>query len=127
MGKAISTDLRERVVRVVEAGKSRRVAAEHFDVSIASAVRFVQLYQATGSVEPRKQGRPRGSGKLAPHRDFLIAEVERTPDISMPKLAARLLAERGVTVDPSNLSKFLISEGYSYKKRFWPRSRNAPT
>jgi transposase len=42
--------------------------------------------------------------------------VEVRPDITMPDLAAFLEAEHGVTVDPSNLSKFLCREGFTYKK-----------
>ena len=37
-------------------------------------------------------------------------------DITMPDLAAWLLAEHGVPVDPSNLSKLLCKAGFSYKK-----------
>ena len=34
----------------------------------------------------------------------------------MPELAAELLASKGVKIDPSNLSKFLIAQGLSFKK-----------
>ena len=116
MGRATSNDLRQRIVQGVEGGRSRRGVAAQFEVAPSTAVRVVARYEATGSVEPAKQGRPRGSGKLGPHRDFVLAQVERKPDISMPELAAVLEAERGLKVDPSNLSKFLIAQGYSYKK-----------
>ena len=128
MGRPTSNDLRERIVQGVESGKSRRAVAAQFEVSPSTAVRVVSRYAATGSVAPAKQGRPRGSGKLGPHRAFLIAQVERQPDITMAELAAVLEAERDLKVDPSNLSKFLIALGYSYKKKpFWPGSKNAAT
>ncbi len=41
MAKALSEDLRTRVVRAVEGGMSRRAAAERFGISAASAVRYV--------------------------------------------------------------------------------------
>jgi transposase len=41
--------------------------------------------------------------------------VKAKPDITMPDLAASLKAQHGVTVDPSNLSKFLCKEGFTYK------------
>jgi transposase len=116
MGKACSADLRERLVRKVEAGESRRAAAERFEVAPSTAVRLYAWYLQTGSIEPKKQGRPRGSGKLGPHRDFILDRVKRAPDITMPELAALLEAECGVKVDPSSLSKFLCAAGYSYKK-----------
>jgi transposase len=116
MGKACSADLRERLVREVEAGESRRGAAERFDVAPSTAVRLYARYQKTGSIDPKKQGRPPGSGKLGPHRDFILEHVKRTPDITMPELAALLEADRGVKVDPSTISKFLCAAGYTYKK-----------
>lgn len=72
--------------------------------------------EETGSVAPARIGQPKGSGKLGGHRDFIIAHVEARPDITIPELAAALLAERGVEAAPSNLSKFLCRAGFTYKK-----------
>jgi transposase len=116
MGKPVSTDLRLRMVRGVAAGKSRRAVAAQFEVAPSTAVRIQARYAATGSIEPRRQGRPEGSGKLAPYCDAIIAKVNARPDITMPDLAVWLEAEHGVTVDPSNLSKLLCKHGFSYKK-----------
>lgn len=116
MGKPISSDLRERIVRGVEAGQSRRAMAERFEVAPSTAVRIQARYQTTGSVAPARQGRPRGSGKLGTHRGAIIDKVMVQPDITMPDLAAWLEARHGVSVDPSNLSKLLRQEGFTYKK-----------
>jgi len=72
--------------------------------------------RGSGSLAPARQGRPPGGGKLAPHRELVIGWVEAERDITMPELAARLLAERQVTVDPASLSRFLLAAGYSFKK-----------
>ncbi len=56
MAKALSIDLRERVVVAVDGGLSRRQAAERFAISAASAVRWLQRQKTYGSVEPAKQG-----------------------------------------------------------------------
>lgn len=116
MGTCRSVDLRERVVEAVTAGASRRSAAERYSVSASSAIRWVEMAESEGSVAPRKQGRPAGKGPLVDHLDFLIAEVEAQPDITMPELAARLLAERGVTAAWASLSKILCRAGFTYKK-----------
>ncbi len=116
MGKAVSNDLRLRMVRGIAAGKSRRAVAAQFEVAPSTAVRVQARYAATGSVEPAKLGRPKGSGKLGPCREVLIEKVKARPDITMPDLAAWLETEHGVTADPSNLSKLLCKEGFSYKK-----------
>ncbi|MBO0663005.1 IS630 family transposase, partial [Jiella sp. MQZ9-1] len=72
MGKAVSADLRFRIVRGIEAGGSRRSMAARFEVAPSTAVRVQARYAATGSVAPLKQGRPAGSGKLGPYQDAII-------------------------------------------------------
>lgn len=116
MGLPISNDLRRRLVRGVAGGKARRAVAAQFEVAPSTAVRVLARYAATGSVKPARQGREPGGGKLGPHRDFIIDRVKQKPDITMPELAAILEAERGVKVDPSNISKLLCRAGFSYKK-----------
>ncbi len=100
MGKSYSLDLRERIVARVAAGGSRRGAARHFGVSDSCAVKLLARVGQTGSAEPARQGRPPGGGKLAAHRGFLVDHVRAKPDITMPELAARLKAERGVSASP---------------------------
>jgi transposase len=116
MGKSYSLDLRERIVAQVAGGGSRRGAARHFGVSDSCAVKLLARVDRTGSAEPARQGRPPGGGKLADHRDFLIAHVKARPDITMPELAARLKAEHGVTANPASLSRVLCAAGFTYKK-----------
>src|SRR3546814_14164327 len=86
-----------------------RISDWSSDVCSSDLVR----YAATGSVEPAKQGRPRGSGKLGPYRQAIVDKVKAKPDITMPDLAVWLEARHGVSVDPSNLSKFLGKEGFT--------------
>lgn len=116
MGKPVSCDLRVRMVRGIAAGKSRRAVAAQFEVAPSTAVRLQARYAATGSVEAAKQGRPKGSGKLGPYRRAIIDKVKEQPDVTMPALGAWLEARHGVRVDPSNLSKLLCKEGFTYKK-----------
>jgi transposase len=115
MPKPLSNDLRCRLVECVEAGSSRREAAACFRTAASSAVNVLKLWKETGSVEPRPRGGYR-HGKLKQHCEFILAIVERQHDITMPELAAELLAAKGVKIDPSNLSKFLIAQGLSFKK-----------
>ncbi len=116
MTKPYSSDLRERVVAYVEAGQSRRAAADHFDVSASFAVKLMCRVRETGSSSPARMGRPRGSGKLASYGAFLFACIEDQPDITMPELAAKLEAEHGVEAHPASLSRFLCKAGFTYKK-----------
>jgi transposase len=45
-------ELRTRVSDFVEEGGSRREAAEQFDVSVSSAIRWVQRFRENGTFEP---------------------------------------------------------------------------
>jgi transposase len=116
MGKILSIDLRDRVRSYVEAGRSCHGAADHFDVSVSFVIKLMALVRSTGSVEPARQGRPPGKGKLAPFAGFLGQRIETAPDITMPELAEALQETYGVSVSPAALSRFLIREGYSFKK-----------
>ncbi len=116
MAQSYSLDLRVRVVSFVEAGHSCRAAARHFRVSDSFAIKLMQRQRQSGSPAPARQGRPRGTGKLAPYETFLVQIVEAQPDITMPDLAARLLEEHGVAAAPASLSRLLCRRGFTYKK-----------
>ena len=125
MPKPLSNDLRCRLVECVEAGSSRREAAARFRTAASSAVNVLKLWKETGSVEPRPRGGYR-HGKLKQHCEFILAIVERQHDITMPELAAELLDAKGVKIDPSNLSKFLIAQGLSFKKTLRASEQDRP-
>src|SRR5580765_4061554 len=52
MPKAYSRDRRERIITAVETGASRREAAERFEVSVASAVKWLQRWYQQRSAAP---------------------------------------------------------------------------
>lgn len=114
MTKPLSVDLRDRIARYVEEGHSRRQAAKVFGVGTSSAIRYAAQHQATGSVEPAKQGGDRRS-KLKDHRDYLLRRVKEVPDISLGELETELKS-LGVSIHPSNISRFLRAHGLTYKK-----------
>jgi len=122
MGKPHPIELRERVQAEIEAGQSRRAAAGRYRVSASFAVKLAARVMRTGSLEPARQGRPPGGGKLAPHLERLIGWVEAAPDITMPELAAKLEGETGLSAHPASLSRVLLQAGFSVKKNS-PRLR----
>ena len=118
MGKAYSTDLRQRVSGYVASGHSCRAAGRVFGVSASTAVRVVAEFRATGSLAPKRQGRAPGTrGKLAPHILFLVEVVQAEPDITLRELSGALSGTYGVTVELSSLHRALVRAGLSYKKR----------
>ena len=70
---ALSEDLRKRVVdAVVVGGLSRNAAAKRFGVGIASAIRWVWRFQATGEISPAPTGGDRRSERIEAHREYLL-------------------------------------------------------
>jgi hypothetical protein len=49
-------EVRVRVIQFVDGGGSRREAAEQFDVSVSSAIRWVQRFREDGTCEPMPRG-----------------------------------------------------------------------
>lgn len=116
MGKSLSLDIRERVVRLVDEGLSCHEAARRMQVSAASAVRIMQRKRRTGGVKPAPQGRPQRS-KLDAISSWLKARVEAVPDITMSELSGELEAAHGIRATPAMLSRHLIHRlGFTYKK-----------
>jgi transposase len=95
MAKALSVDLRERVVAAVSDGLSRRAAAARFGVSVSSAVRWVELARNSGGVAPKPQGGDLRSARIEAHAPLILGMVENTPDVTLGELRAAL-AEQGI-------------------------------
>jgi transposase len=115
MGKALSIDLRHRVVTAIEEGLSTREAAARFSVGIATAGAWARLKRRTGDVRPARQGQPEGS-KLDPHEVFILELIDQTPDIALYEIAERLEAECGVRAVPATIWYFLDKRGVTFKK-----------
>ena len=76
MPAAYSTDIRGRVIASVESGSSRREAAEEFDVSPSSAIKWVATYRTTGSWAAKPRGG--STSPLEKHANFLLTLIERS-------------------------------------------------
>ena len=95
MPRAYSLDLRERAVAAVAAGESCRSVAEVFRISVASVVKWSQRYRATGSAAAKPLGGRRRGSSLASEREWLLARLVATPDLTLRALVTEL-GERGV-------------------------------
>lgn len=114
MVRALSNDLRERVVAAVGGGESCRSVAARFGVAVSSVVRWSQRQRATGSVAPGRMGGHR-QRVLEPHRALLAERIGQEPHLSLHGLKAELAA-RGVTVSHDALWRFLRREGLRFNK-----------
>ncbi len=124
MGKPHPMGLRQRVVAHVEAGNTHHSAAARFDISVRFVNDMVRLKRETGSLAPKRQGNL-GIGKLTPHEDRARTQVTAKGEITRAGMAARLLAERGVSVDPSSVWRLFQRLGLTHKMTFRRLSRSA--
>jgi len=123
MPRPYSGDLRERVIEVVEMeGASRREAAERFDISASSAVKWLQRWSKNRSAKPK----PRG-GSVSPleaHKESILALVAEQSDLTLKETLVKLLKRR-IRTSKSALSRFFARHGITLKKK--PASRGTTT
>jgi transposase len=114
MAKPYSTDLRERVAAAIASGDSCRAIAEQYEIAPSTVVKWSKRVRETGSAAPAKFGGYR-TCTLEPHRDFVLAQIEEVPHLTLHKLKD-LLAARGIAVSHDTVWRFLRREGRSFKK-----------
>lgn len=128
MARALSLDLRRRVVSAIAGGMSRRQAAVQFGVSPSSAIRWWQLQRQQGSCAARKLGGDRRSGRIEAEAEFILSQVAATPDITLAELAEKLRRERQLSVGIGTVWRFFDRRRITFKKRQrMPPSRIALT
>lgn len=115
MAVPLSSDLRERVVKAVAEGASRRQAAERFGVSPASAIRWQESFEREGRVAAKPQGGDRRSQHLEAQAAFILELRLDRPTLTLSELCA-LLAERGIATSLSGLSRFFKRHAVTHKK-----------
>jgi len=127
MGHPLSSDLRQRALAAIDAGMSRRAAAERFGVSASSVIRWDQRRRQEGHARPRPQGGDRNSHRIEAHAATILEKVREEPDITLVELRAHLVG-RGVSVAVSTLWRFFARHRITLKKRPGTRpSRIVPT
>lgn len=126
MARPLSQDLRERIVRAVEGGSSRREAAEQFAVSVSCAIKLLQRWERTGSVAPAAMGGKKPFA-LAAHEERVRARLAAQPDATLDELHVQLSGE-GIEASRSAIGRFLQALGWTRKKRrCTPASRTGRT
>jgi transposase len=113
MSVAYSTDLRVRVIESVEAGASRREAAERFGISVSSAIRWLHEWVEGGRVEAKRRG---GScSPLEEHATWLLALVAQQPDLTLEEVVAEM-DKQGIDGSRTAVWRFFERHDVSFKK-----------
>lgn len=126
MARALSDDLRERVLQASTDGSSAWQSAARFGGGISTAIRWIARTRL-GETKAQVQGRRRTS-RLDAHEAFIVGLLEERRDITLNEMMSRLSDERSVVIGHSALSAWLRSRGWSFKKSppmHW--SRSVPT
>ena len=114
MPKPCSLDLRERVLEAVASGSSRREAAERFEVSASSAVKWLQRWHETGSVAAKPTGG--STSALEEHADWLLALIAEQPDLTLDEVFAAMRKHR-IAGSRTALWRFFARHKITFKKK----------
>ncbi len=113
--KAYSQDLRQRVLRAVDAGASQAEVAETFAVSVATIKRYLKQRRETGHIEPKAiPGRPAKKGAVL--QAHLRAQLEAHPDATREEHCQLFKAQYGIEVSPASISRARVALGWTRKK-----------
>jgi len=115
MAKGYSKDLRVRAVSIVETGESAREAGRLLDVSASTAIRWIDRWTTTGSVEA-KPGTGHTRSPLEKHRRWLLDLVAAEPDLTLEEIRARLRSEKKQKTATSSVWRFYERHAITFKK-----------
>ncbi|MGH6813125.1 MAG: hypothetical protein ACREDM_12580 [Methylocella sp.] len=124
MARPYSQDLRERMVRAVLSGQSRREAARLLDVSASCVIKLMQRRDATGECRPAKFGGHKRYA-LAGHEDKVRALLAEQPDLTITELWQKITA-LGIKVGRAAVARFLRHLQLTVKKNPACRRAGAP-
>jgi transposase len=127
MSRALSLDLRTRVLAAVRGGMSHRLAGERFGVSAASVSRWRALERQQGDARPKALGGDRRSARIEAHKELILSVLAETPDITIEELR-QALADRGHRFGYGTIQRFFERHRITRKKRLHtPANRIART
>jgi transposase len=86
MSKALSLDLRVRVLAAVRAGATHREAADRFGVSAASVSRWRTRERDQGDARPKALGGDRRSGRIEAHHEAVMAALGPDRDATLQEV-----------------------------------------
>jgi transposase len=113
---ALSLDIREKVMKVIDGGVSRRKAAAQFDIGVTTAIRWARRVQITGSVVPGRMGGDRRSHRIEAHADFLRGEIDANPRVTIMELREKLKGHCGMSFGYATVWRLLARHKFTHKR-----------
>lgn len=116
MSKALSLDLRVRVLAAVHAGATHREAAQRFGVSAASVSRWRVRERQQGDARPKALGGDRRSRRIEAHHAAVLAALGPDRDATIEEVR-RDLAAQGLSFGFGTIQRFFARHHITRKKR----------
>ena len=114
MPRPYSDDLRRLAIDAVEAGASRREAAERLDTSPSTVVNWMHRWRMDGSAAAKPS---RGSvSPLEKHAKWLLGLVAKRADQTLDEVVVAMV-KRGIAGSRSAVSRFYIRHNITFKKK----------
>ena len=115
MAKGYSKDLRVRAVSIVESGESAREAARLLKLGASTAIRWIDRWTTTGSVDA-KPGTGHCRSPLEKHKQWLLDLVAAEPDLTLEEIRARLRKEKKQKAGIGSIWRFYERHDITVKK-----------
>jgi len=116
MAKALSVDIRSRVVGAVGSGATHREAAGRFEVSAASVSRWRRQEREQGDVRPKALGGDRRSARIDAHKAAIVDALGPDADRTIEEVR-QVLAGQGLVFSFGSLQRFFGRHAITRKKR----------
>jgi len=114
MPKPYSSDLRARVIEDIEAGASRREAADRYGLSPSVVVLWAQRWEETGSVAATPSGG--STSPLEKHAEFFLRLIVEQPDVTLDEIV-EVMRKKRVPGSRSAVWRFFQRHNISFKKK----------
>ena len=116
MTRALSQDLRSRVIAAVDGGLSCNAAAARLGIAVSSAIRWVRAWRVEGRVTALPQGGDLRSQHIEVYRDVIPGAIDADVDITLVELSEVLRRKHEASFAPSTVWRFLDRHNLTYKK-----------
>jgi transposase len=114
--KAYSQDLRQRVLRAIDQGKTQAEVAEAFAISTSTIKRYLKARRQSGHVLPKAiPGRPNVKGVAL--QNGLLEQLRAYPDATREQHCQLWEATHGLTVSTASITRARQALGWTRKKR----------